>query len=195
MSCLSCPPISTHLVALVLALHFYLLGLYGHCVCDIFIEPYSVFVTVAAVNESWRLLRVSVVLLQCLIYMRRSKRMMLHVKIEASAVIQWLKKYWLWTERRMRGDSLNRLINFYLYLLILSAFSALTLLVVQQEEHLACKKLSSGVLAWLSVWSEMQACILPSWCHCHSLSLAPIKSRLVLPFWYRLTWVVPAKGR
>ena len=25
-------------------------------------------------------------------------------------------------------------------------------------------------------------------------SLAPVKSRLVLPFWYRLTWVVPDKG-
>ena len=32
------------------------------------------------------------------------------------------------------------------------------------------------------------------WCHCHSLSLAPVKSRLVLPFWYRLIWVVPDKG-
>jgi len=31
------------------------------------------------------------------------------------------------------------------------AFSALTLLVGQQEGHPACKKLSSGVLAWLSV--------------------------------------------
>ena len=30
-------------------------------------------------------------------------------------------------------------------------------------------------------------------CHCHSLSLASIKSRLVLPFWYLLTWVVPDK--
>ena len=29
--------------------------------------------------------------------------------------------------------------------------------------------------------------------HCHSLSLAPIKSRLVLPFWYRLTQVVLEK--
>ena len=29
---------------------------------------------------------------------------------------------------------------------------------------------------------------------CHSLSLASVKSRLVLPFWYRLTWVVPEKG-
>ena len=31
-------------------------------------------------------------------------------------------------------------------------------------------------------------------CHCHSLSLASVKSRLVLSFWYRLTWVVPEKG-
>ena len=56
------------------------------------------------------------------------------------------------------------------------------------------KKLSGGVLAWLSVCSEMQTCIRPSWCHCHSLSLAPVKSRLVLPFWYWLTRVVPDKG-
>ena len=56
------------------------------------------------------------------------------------------------------------------------------------------KKLSSGVLAWLSVWSEVQTCIWPSWCHYHSLSLASVKSRLVLPFWYRPTWVVPEKG-
>ena len=27
-----------------------------------------------------------------------------------------------------------------------------------------------------------------------SLSLASVKSRLVLPFWFRLTWVVPEKG-
>jgi len=45
---------------------------------------------------------------------------------------------------------------------VLYAFSALTLLVGQQEEHLACKKLSSGVLAWLPVWSEVQTCIWPS---------------------------------
>ena len=40
----------------------------------------------------------------------------------------------------------------------------------------------------------MQTCIWPSRCHCHSLSLASVKSRLVLPFWYRLTRVVPQKG-
>ena len=75
----------------------------------------------------------------------------------------------------------------------LCAFSALTLLVGRQEGHPACKKQSGGVLAWLSVWSEVQTCTWPSWCHCHSLFLAPVKSRLVLPFWYRLTQVVLEK--
>jgi len=36
------------------------------------------------------------------------------------------------------------------------AFSALTQLVGRQEEHPARKKLSDGVLAWLSVWSVVQ---------------------------------------
>ena len=38
---------------------------------------------------------------------------------------------------------------------------ALTLLVGRQEGHPACKKLSGGVLAWLSDCSEVQACIWP----------------------------------
>jgi len=42
------------------------------------------------------------------------------------------------------------------------AFSALTLLVGWQEGHPACKKLSGGVLPWLSVWSEVQTCICPA---------------------------------
>jgi len=41
----------------------------------------------------------------------------------------------------------------------MNAFSALTLLVGRQEGHPACKKLSGGVLAWLSDWSEVQTCI------------------------------------
>ena len=77
--------------------------------------------------------------------------------------------------------------------IIIISFSALTLLVGRQEGHPVCKKLSGGVLVWLSVWSEVQTCIRPSWCHCHSLSLASVKSRFVLPFWYRLTRVVPEK--
>ena len=76
----------------------------------------------------------------------------------------------------------------------LNAFSALTLLVGRQEGHPACKKLSCWVLAWLSLWSDVQTCIWPSWCHCCSLSLASVKSRLVLPLWYWLTRVVPEKG-
>ena len=66
-------------------------------------------------------------------------------------------------------------------------------LVGRQEGHLAYEKLSGGVLAWLSVWSEVQTCIWPSRCHCHSLSLASVKSRWVLPFWYRLSQVVLEK--
>ena len=80
---------------------------------------------------------------------------------------------------------------FYFYAVFIrftgTGISALTLLVRRQEGHPACKKLSGGVLAWLSAWSDVQTCIWPSWCHCHSLSLASVKSRLVLPFWYQLT--------
>ena len=31
-----------------------------------------------------------------------------------------------------------------------------------KKGHPACKKLSGGVLVWLSVWSEVQTCIWPS---------------------------------
>jgi len=55
---------------------------------------------------------------------------------------------------------LLRLIN-YLQC-VFSAFSALTLLVGRQEGHPACKKLSGGVLAWLSVWSKVQTCTQPA---------------------------------
>ena len=51
---------------------------------------------------------------------------------------------------------------YYMNIYIFYAFSALTLLVGWQEGHPACKKLSGGVLAWLTVWSEVQTCIWPS---------------------------------
>jgi len=41
----------------------------------------------------------------------------------------------------------------------LGGYFVMTLLVGRQEGHPACKKLSGGVLAWLSVWSEVQTCI------------------------------------
>jgi len=68
-----------------------------------------------------------------------------------------------------------------------SAFSVLIMFVGQQDN------LSGGELVWLPVWGEVQICIWPSLCRCHSLSLASVESRLVLPFWYWLTWVVPDK--
>jgi len=70
------------------------------------------------------------------------------------------------------------------------AFSALTLLVWQQEGHPACKKLSVGMMAWISVWGQVQICIWPIWCHCNSLSLAPVN-----PDWFYLpgfTFLAPA---
>ena len=42
------------------------------------------------------------------------------------------------------------------------AFSALTLLAGWQKGYPACKKLSGGVLALLSVWSEVQIYLSPS---------------------------------
>jgi len=62
---------------------------------------------------------------------------------------------------------------------IIKIITITVLLVGHQEVYLACKKLSGEVLAWLSVSSEVQTCIWPSWCHWHSLSLALVKSRLV----------------
>ena len=55
----------------------------------------------------------------------------------------------------------NNLYSFYSDVLLL-AFSALTLLVGRQEGHQACKKVSDGVLAWLSIWSKTETCIWPS---------------------------------
>jgi len=47
-------------------------------------------------------------------------------------------------------------------IIVVLAFSALTPLEERQEGHPACKKLSGGVLVWLSVWSKVQTGIWPS---------------------------------
>ena len=49
----------------------------------------------------------------------------------------------------------------------------------------------AGVVICLERGADLH---MPIWCHCHSLSLASVKSRLVLPFWYRPTRVVLEKG-
>jgi len=75
----------------------------------------------------------------------------------------------------------------WIFLFLSVAFSALTLLVGRQEVYPACKKLSGRVLAWLSVWRLAYG---PA----DATAIASVKSRLVLPFWYWLTQVVPDKG-
>jgi len=56
----------------------------------------------------------------------------------------------------------SREIFYVTVVLCFMAFRALTLLVGRQEGHPTCKKLSGDLLAWLSVWSKVQACIWPS---------------------------------
>jgi len=58
------------------------------------------------------------------------------------------------------------------------AFGAWALLVGRQEGHPACKKTEWCGAGVLSVWSEVQTCIWFSGCHCNSLSLVSVKSRL-----------------
>jgi len=55
----------------------------------------------------------------------------------------------------------NRLLFIKCFVQI-QCLQCLMLLIGRQEGHLACKKLSGGMLAWLSVWDEVQICILPS---------------------------------
>ena len=56
------------------------------------------------------------------------------------------------------------------------------------------KKLSGDILAWLSVWSEVQIiCICTSWCHCHPIISCYRKIRNGLPFRCRLTQAVLEK--
>jgi len=59
--------------------------------------------------------------------------------------------------KELKADNVHNKYDEIWYLVF--AFSALKLLVGWQEGHPACKKLSGGVLAWLSVWSEVQTCI------------------------------------
>ena len=82
------------------------------------------------------------------------------------------------------SDSFSRFLALYKFVCIYVclALSAWTLLVGRQEGHPSCRKLSGGVLAWLSVWSEVQTCVWSSWCQCHSLSLASVKSNIGFTF-------------
>ena len=84
--------------------------------------------------------------------------------------------------------------NSYNVLIIFSAiaFSAVTLLVGWQEGHHACKKTE-----W---WVVGMVICLGRGADLHMAQLMPLpltvscSSKIqILPFWYRLTWVVPDK--
>jgi len=75
------------------------------------------------------------------------------------------------------------------------AFSALTLLVGRQEGYpirpVKTEQWGAGVVICLEQDADLHlAQLMPL----PLMSLASVKSRLVLPFWYWLTWVVPDKG-
>ena len=79
---------------------------------------------------------------------------------------------------------------------LIFAFSALKLLVGRQEEHPACK--NWVMRCWCGICLERGAdCLrMVQLIPLHPktlLSLASLKSRLVLPFWYRLTQAVLEK--
>jgi len=64
----------------------------------------------------------------------------------------------------------------------MQAFETLTLMVGRQEEHLACKKLSDDVLAWLSGVRCKWLALWSSWCHCYPVISCFIKIQSVLTF-------------
>ena len=81
--------------------------------------------------------------------------------------------------------------DFHLTSMQLFAFSALTLLVGWQEGHPACKNWVVG--CWRGYLSGARCRL--AYAQLMPLpTLASVKSRLVLPFRYRLTWVVLEKG-
>jgi len=72
-------------------------------------------------------------------------------------------------------------------LFVVNAFSALTLLVGWQEGHPACKNRVVGCWHGYLSGARCRLAYGPGdVTTTHTLSLASVKSRLVLPFWYRL---------
>jgi len=105
----------------------------------------------------------------------------------------WL--HWLIINFLASNFFIATIFNVYLITWHLSCtFSALVPLVGWQEGHPACKKLSGEVLAWLSVWSEVQMiCIWSSWYHFQPIISCCSKIQNGLSFWCRVAQVVLEK--
>jgi len=95
----------------------------------------------------------------------------------------WQDFNWLKGSRGLSAAA-ELLVNFLSILVkTIIAFSALTLLVGCHEEHPTCKKLCNEMLAWLSVWSEVQVtCIWCSWCYWYPINYCFIKIQDGLTF-------------
>jgi len=78
---------------------------------------------------------------------------------------------------------------------ILFAFSALTLLVGQQEGHPAVRTEWWGTGMVICLQRHANDLHLVSWCHCQPIISCSGKIQNGLPFWCRLTQVVLEKGR
>ena len=96
--------------------------------------------------------------------------------VNLSCKQHWLKLFLVETGHGFKTGN-----TIHIFADLVPSVSALMLLVWQWEGHPACKKLSGGKLAWLSVWGEVEICIWSSRCHCHSISLAPVN-----PDWFYL---------
>jgi len=115
--------------------------------------------------------------------------------------VHFIKGYTDDTKHRPTNTLPGELSSFASYFLsvwpvCLCAFSALTADAVGWAAGRASglKNLSDEVLAWLSVWSEVQMiCIWCSWSHCHPIISCSSKIQNGLPFWCRLTQVVLEK--
>jgi len=73
------------------------------------------------------------------------------------------------------------------FITIIISITDLTLLIGLQKGHLACKKLSDWVLSWLSVWSEVQTCIIIA-----QLMPLPLTVSFVSKIQIGFTFLVPA---
>jgi len=72
-----------------------------------------------------------------------------HMYLSRSGDLTWIAV----TEKILDDDVIWIGAVMRVYCICNITFSALTLLVGRQEGHPACKKVSGGVLTWLSVWS------------------------------------------
>jgi len=105
-----------------------------------------------------------------------------------------LNSHWLRTAAVLKVEnSWRQLTNLQQNLQLATSLQCFDAVGWAAEGHPACKKLSGGVLVWLSVWGEVQICICPNRRHLPLTTSCSSKSRLVSPFCYRLTGVFQDK--